>query len=271
MNDIIDTAFEAELPEVIENEVVSNEKQTEIPDDETEAQEDKRLTEAEWLKKERNVVSRRDKQIGKLRAQYEMAQNELNKYRQQPSSQNVQTAELKEPEEGDFKNYHEYIRALERFDRTKDLKAFEERLTAKETHSVREYQQRQWETERDIALDKAGEEYSKQVPDFMNMVAQNATIIQSFPDAIKRVIKEVDAQDVVKAFHAMVENDTLEDLADMTPVQAAAAIVRAANMPQKPASFTRAPAPMTSAKGTTQGQKTLNRMSPQELVDWVNS
>ncbi len=103
------------------------------------------------------------------------------------------------------------------------------------------------------------------------MVAQNASIIQAFPDSIKRVIKEVDPQDVVKAFHAMVENDTLEDLADMTPVQAASAIVRAANMPQKPASITRAPAPMAPAKGNSTGVKTLHRMSPQELVEWVNS
>lgn len=268
MEDIIDNAFEAELPEVVENEAVS--EQAENHENETAEQEEKRLTEAEWLKKERNTVSRRDKQLAKLRREYDATQAELAKYRQQPQQQAV-SSELKEPQENEFKNYHEYIRALERFDRTKDLKAFEDRLNAKETLSVREYQQKQWEVERDIALDKAGEEYTKQVPNFMEMVAQNASVIQGFPDSIKRVIKEVDAQDVVKAFHAMVENDTLEDLADMTPVQAAAAIVRAANMPKKPASITRAPAPMASARGTSQGSKTLNRMSPQELVDWVNS
>lgn len=269
MENIIDNAVEAEAPEAVENEVVATEEQTEAPQNETPEQEEKRLTEAEWLRKERNTVSRRDKQIAKLRAQYEATQAELERFRAQPVQQ--QPTELTEPKESDFQNYHEYIRALERFDRAKDIKALKEELSAKDTHSVQEYRQRQWEAERNAALDKAGEEYAKQVPNFAEMVAQNASIIQSFPDAIKRVIKEVEPQDVVKAFHAMVENDTLEDLADMTPVQAAAAIVRAASMPQKPAPVTRAPAPMAPARGTSQAHKTLNRMSPAELVEWVNS
>ena len=266
MDDIIDNALEAEAPVAVETEAVESEQA-----DSQETAEEKRLTEAEWLKKERNVVSRRDKQIGKLRAQYEATQAELAKYRQQEQPQVAPQAELKEPQEGDFKSYHEYIRALEKFDRAKDLKELETRLSAKDTSSVREYQQRQWETQRDMELDKAGEEYAKLVPNFMDMVAQNATVIQNFPDAIKRVIKEIDAQDVVKAFHAMVENDTLEDLGDMTPVQAAAAIVRAASMPPKIQNVSRAPAPLTQARGTGTGQKTLNRMSPEELVQWVNS
>lgn len=269
MENNIDAIIEAELPEIAENEAVATEEQAETPENETAEETEKRLTEAEWLKKERNTVSRRDKQIAKLRAQYDETQAELQKYRQQPASQ--APAALTEPKESDFQNYHEYIRALEKFDRLNDLKAFKEELSAKDTHSVREYQARQWEQQRNEALDKAGEEYSKTVPNFGELVAQNASIIQAFPDSIKRVIKEVDPQDVVKAFHAMVENDTLEDLADMTPIQAATAIVKAANMPTKPPAITKAPAPMASARGTSQGQKTLNRMSPQELVDWVNS
>lgn len=271
MDNIIDDAFEAEPPEVVNEEAVHTDEQAETPENETTEQEEKRLTEAEWLRKERNLVSREGKRLAKLRQQRDAVLAEIGSYKQQQPPAPQQQAELKEPQEGDYKNYHEYIRALEKFDRAKDLRALRDELTAKETHSVREYQEKQWEIARNTALDQAGEEYAKQVPNFTQMVADNAAIIQSFPDSIKRVIKEVDAQDVVKAFHAMVENDTLEDLADMTPVQAAAAIVRAANMPKKPASITKAPAPMTSARGTGQGQKTIHRMSPQEIVDWVNS
>lgn len=269
MEDIIDNAFEAELPEVVESEAVD--QQAEIPEEETETQEEKRLTEAEWLKKERNVVSRRDKQIAKERTRNAELMAELGKYQQQIKPQPVQSNERPDPNDPKWKNYDEYVDARQDWKLEQAQKALREELNAKDTNSVREYRQNQWEAERDAALDAAGEAYAKEVPNFMALVEQNASTIKAFPIAIKRTIKEMDAQDVVKAFHAMVENDTLEDLSDMSPVQAAAAIVKAASMQRKSTPITRAPAPMASARGTSAGQKTLNRMSPQELVDWVNS
>lgn len=275
MTNEIETIVEAEAPEVVETEAVI--EQAETPETETSAQEEKRLTEAEWLKKERNVVSRRDKTIGKeralrnqLEAQYQAAQAELAKYRQfqQQSLQN----ELKEPNPNDFPgDYTAYLRAVNRYDQTKELKAFEERLNAKETTSVSSYREQQFLAQSDTALQQATLEYAKIVPNIEQMIQEHGQTITAFPDSIKRVIREVDPQDVVKAFHAMVENDTLEDLADMSPVQAAAAIVRAAGMPSKSAAFTKAPTPMAAARGTGAPTKTINRMSPEELVQWVNS
>jgi hypothetical protein len=271
MSEEIETV-EAETP-TIETEAAESE-QAETPETETPAQEEKRLTEAEWLKKERNVVSRRDKQIGKYRAQLEAAQAEISKYQrtQQPSTQQTFPAELKEPQPQDFPNdYTGYLRSLAKFDRDSGLREVEQRINAKETHSVSAYREQQFLAASDTALQQATLEYAKAVPNIEAMIEEHGQTIANFPDSIKRVIREVDPQDVIKAFHAMVESDTLEDLADMTPVKAAAAIAKAASMPTKPVAITKAPAPMAAARGTGAATKTLTRMSPAELVDWVNS
>lgn len=263
-----ETAVEAELPEVVETEAVI--EQAEAPETEAPAEE-RRLTEAEWQKKLENAENRAAKRLNRLRRDIEAAKLEATHTQRTQPTPSAQTTELKEPQPQDFpSDYTGYLRAVARFDRDTGLREVEQRLTAKETASVQQYREQQLESQRDAALDAAGAEYAKQVPNFDKMVADNAQTIKNFPDSIKRVIKEVDPQDVVKAFHVMVENDTLEDLADMTPVQAAAAIVKAASMPIKPV-ITKAPNPMAAARGMSAGSKTLNRMSPQELVDWVNS
>lgn len=273
----IDAIIEAELPEIVETEAVETEQAESPETEETEAQEEKRLTEAEWLKKERNTVSRRDKQLAKERQRTAELAAEVERYRSQVQAARPQAVSDerpnpdRKPDGSPWGSYHEFLQADQKYERAQDLKALREELTAKDTHSVASYKEHQFIQQSDHALQNATLEYAKQVPNIEKMIQQHGETISALPEGIKRVIREVDPQDVIKAFHAMVENDTLEDLADMTPTQAAAAIVRAASMPSPKRPISRAPAPMASARGTSSGVKTLNTMSPSELVDWVNS
>lgn len=268
MSDEILDAVLADL-EPIETVEAVEESTTEAEGEPEEAA--KPAEEVQFPKKAVNAISRRDKQIGKLKAQSEFYQAELARMQHAATvaPQKPQSANDGRPNEKDYQNYAEYIEAVQDWKLEKRFQEVTKKQETTQVESVRAAQERQWLNIRSGELDKAAEEYMKTVPDLMTLLDQNAATIQSFPPAIKRVIYEIDAADAVKAFHKMAQDDTLDDLADMTPVQATAAIIRAANA-HNPRPTTKAPTPMASAKGTGSSKNPSN-MTPDELVRWINS
>ena len=125
----------------------------------------------------------------------------------------------------------------------------------------------QWEAERKNALDVAGDAYVKDNPEIAELVEQHADVIRAFPPEINRAIFDSDPMEVIKAFHHMARNGTLEEVSDMSYADAKVAIVRAANA----RTVSKAPAPLKSAKGTSSSSNDLLAKSPDELMAWLKS
>lgn len=239
------------------------------PESENAAEQDagKQDDDTPFPKKAINALSRRDKQIGKLRAQYEAAQAELTKLREAPASKATPATDGA-PKEADFKSYAEYLEArTEYLAEQKIEKRFAEHA-AKTTETAKAQQDTQWQNERIASVDKQSEEFAKQFPEVEAMYHDNADLLQSLPATIKRAFLAADNAPL--AFYNLAKEGKLADLADMS-VEDAKVEIRLAQMatPQKPK--TNAPKPLSASRGSVAASKSLDAMDGDELLAWVKS
>ena len=99
------------------------------------------------------------------------------------------------------------------------------------------------------------------------MYRENQDIIEGYNDATKLAFLEADKPEL--AFYALASEGKLEDLDKMTPTRAARVIALAeikGEEMSKARPVSKAPAPIQQAKGTGTRRKTLDDMSPSELI-----
>lgn len=260
MDDIINQAFESvETAPVeatvapIENEVTATEEgmpEVNTPED------------VPFPKKAINALSRRDKQIGKLRAEQAADRAELQRYREQ-STQKVNNA----PREEDYSTYGEFLKAEILHDVNKG-KAEEsnQRELAESTA-----QQEQWLSERVNYVADRERIAAQSIPDYTHVINQNAEIIQSLPEHVRLAILEADAPEL--ALYTLAKEGHLYDLADMSERSAMLLIGRAEARGEalsKQRTVSKAPTPLEGLKGSG-GGKSINTMNSNELMKWLKT
>ncbi len=102
------------------------------------------------------------------------------------------------------------------------------------------------------------------------MEANNVNAVRNLPQAIKEIVLESDNPSY--AIYQLAKDGQLDDLAEASPARAALMIARAEDKALaqcKPK--TQAPSPLSSAKGTAKGEKSLDQYSPDELRKWMRS
>jgi hypothetical protein len=221
-------------------------------------------------KKAVNAISRRDKAIGKLRAQYEAARTELEAIRasQQQATQKQPNANDGAPKEADYKSYAEYLEARADWIAEQKIAAKFAERDSKQKEAQETEQEAAWRNERIAAVDKAGADFSKEYPDVEALYQENIKTLQELPDTHKKALLAAD--NVPLAFYNLAKEGKLEDLADMSLEDARVEIrVAQLNQPAKPKS--KAPAPLAAARGSVAPSKQLESMSGDELLDWINS
>lgn len=215
-------------------------------------------------KKAINALSRRDKQIGKLKAQYEQAQAEINRLRQQAPQQPQKPQEGGEPKESDFDNFADYMRAVQKYDLQQEIA----KLEGKQQQTQQSAQEQAWVAEREGAVAVQAQAFIKENPDALALVEEYGDVIDELPPQIQRVFLEADNAPL--AFYNLAKEGKLEALATMSPAKAAMEIGKAQlKTPTK--SVTKAPAPMTPAKGTASGTKDPSQMTDAEFAKWRRS
>jgi len=226
----------------------------------------------EFPKKALNALSRRDKTIGKLRAELAAARSANPAATPQPQPQPKPQSPAQPPaaqgdgapKMEDYKNYADYLEARS------DWK-IEQALASRETKQQEAQQQtteQKWVTERETAVETQAVEFIKATPDALAVVQENADVIDAFPAHIQRALLEADNAPL--AVYNLAKEGKLEALASMSPAKAAMEIGRAqAQAPAKPQS--KAPAPLAAARGSVAASKSLESMSGTELLQWVNS
>lgn len=218
-------------------------------------------------KKAVNALSRRDKQIGKLKAEKQQMRQELEELRQKAAPK----AEVKDesPKEDDFETYGEYLRAEARFAAKQELRETQKQQTETKAKADAD----EWEEDRRIAIEENHQEALKTFSDFKTLLDDNSDDKGqiSLSPAARRALLESD--NGAFALHSILKNGALDELNQLSATKAAMLVARhedkaiAASKKQT----TKAPTPMTPSKGVASNSKSLDRMSPDELHKWVYS
>lgn len=252
MNDVINApaapAIEQAAPQAVNEQAAPIAEQAEIQPTE---QTPESVDDAPFPKKAVNAISRRDKQIAKLRGQIQELQARV---------QAPQPSQQKQLNEADFESYGDYLKADITQKAKQDLiKEFEQqKIAEKQTELVREQ----------MAHHEAkSAEYAKTIPDYQHVFMESADVIDALPEHVAQAFLEAD--DAPLAFYALAKEGNLEALANLSPHRAAIEIgkaeLRGAEM-IKARKVTQAPAPMKPNKGTATGTKSIGRMTPEELA-----
>lgn len=211
------------------------------------------------MAKERFLRQEAEKRIADLEAKHKA-----------PESKETQTVNDGRPKEEDYgkngKTWGDYARDLARY----EAKTFaeENKRTTQEQTSEIERQERIQERVEHAADNSVAA--AKTFADFKQVETDNMDVIRSLPDTIKELLRESD--NPAYAFYQLAKDGLLSDLADVSPAKAALMIARAedkALAAKKP--ITKAPAPLSAAKGTATGEKPLQERSGDELRKWLYS
>lgn len=245
-----------------EVEVVETEKADEGQAD-PENQEDTEEANVPFPKKAVNAISRREKQIAKLRAEKAALEAEVSRYRQPQANPQQNQNVSGEPSEDDFDNYGDFLEA-KILHKLKAEKAKEETSNIEQqTAQQRSVYEQQKETE---LMDKMQVHVSK-IPDFKQVIELNADIADEFPEHIVQAFYEAD--DGALAFYNLAKDEKLESLLTMSPARAIMEIAKAQLEPSLKR-VSNAPNPIPASRGSMKTQKSMEDMDGEELLKKLN-
>lgn len=252
-----------DAPEAVEPDVIQ-EAEPEAPQ---QTDEDK-----PFPKKAVNAITRRDRQIGKYKAQLE-DQNRRFAEMQRQIEELTQKSQpkAKEPNEADFDNYGDYLKALATFkpvDQTTE-KVDPEKI---QQEAFQKAQKQIYYNQRLEAVTQQAQKAMQEVPGLSQIIDEYSDVLDSFPPEIEMAFLEAD--NAPMAFYALAQDGKLEQLAQMTPTQAAMEIARAqirGEQMAKASKVSKAPQPIQGVKPGGAGGKSLSDMSADELMKWQST
>lgn len=219
-------------------------------------------------KKAINALSRRDRQIGKLRAEMQAAKQELAALR---SSMSNPKKEDEAPREEDYydKSYGEFLKDTATFaarqEAGKHLAQQRPQLTQEQV------QQQHWAMQRQaVAMEKA-QEASKAIPDFLETVEEYGDVLDELPPHVSNLILSSD--NPALATYNLIKSGRIENLASVPREYAALEVFNAAQKAVVPAKrVSSAPNPISAVRGAgASTNKRPEEMSGKDLLAWVRS
>lgn len=226
------------------------------------------LTLEEKYRKAENKIRHDREKIAKARAKAERLagekaslEAELNRIK----AEREQKANApQKPKMEDFDSVEEYVDAVAQF------RANENKQAPKEAVLTPQQQQEQiWIAQRETAVAQQAQEFIKSNPEALEIVQENADTIDDFPQHIKNVLLASDNPTL--AVVNLAKEGRLEYLGYLPPEMAAIEVRRALSQGGSKTAVSKAPAPISSAKGTAKAEKPLEAKSGKELLKWVNS
>lgn len=249
-----------QTPEKVESpEDKSEEPKKADPKDEAQAEDEPE--DVPFPKKAVNAISRRDKQLAKMRADMAALQAEVSKYRK-PQAQPQQSPKSDDsaPKEDDFDDYGSYLEA-------KLLHAIKMEQSVQQKSQqdqAAQSQKQQWVQQREQEIAQKVETHKAEIPDFMQVIETNADIMDNLPEHVE--IAFLEADDAGLAYYNLAKEGKLEALLTMSPYRAAMEIALAQ---QKKPSLNRvsgAPSPIKPNAGRGSSTKAESELSGEELL-----
>lgn len=237
-------------------------EQTTEPTAEPEPQE-----EQPWPKKAENALAKEKGRTARLkfeRDQERQARQQLEEKLAQYNKPTETKSPTGEPQINDYTQYHEYIRALNKWDNAQT----EASRDAKQKESEAVIGKQAWEDQRSERADEQMETFSKEVPDAHALYDEHKDTIKELPNEIKHAILAAD--NVPLALYNLAKEGKLDDLGAMSLVDAKVEI-RLAQLKQPAKPQTKAPAPLPGSRGSVAGSKNPTDMSPEEALQWYKS
>lgn len=265
MDDIIDSVIaesnavehteeKTAAPETENNEKVADPKKPVDSDQNEKAEVEKDIP---FPKKAERAIERRNKQLSKLREELAAL-----KAAQQPAQQlPKQTVKSSDgPNEDDYENYGDYLVAKAKHELKQEM-ALEKSESQKQQADL---QRQNWVAQREEVIVSTMETHKTNIPDFAQVIAENADIADEFPDHIAQAFYEAD--DAGLAFYNLAKEGKLEALANMSPYRAAMEIAKAEQKKPTLNKVSSAPQPISGATGTARTARGWDQMSGEEII-----
>lgn len=254
-----DVANEVETVESTE----SQEANTEATEKEPE------LTLEEKYRKAENKIRHDREKIAKARAKAERLAGEAQQYKAELEKLRAEREQKatapQKPKMEDFDSVEDYVDAVATF-RAKE----NNQQAPKEAVLTPEQQQEQiWIAQREAVVAQQAREFIKTNPEAVEIIQDNADVIDDFPQHIKNVL--LASENPTLAVVNLVKEGRLEYLGYLPKEVAAMEVQRALSQGGAKAAVSKAPAPISTAKGTAVGTKSPESMSVKEALKWVNS
>lgn len=205
----------------------------------------------------------------KARAKAERIANEAKQYKAELEALRAEREQKatapQKPKMEDFDSVEDYVDAVATF-RAKE----NNQQAPKEAVLTPEQQQEQiWIAQREAVVTQQAREFIKTNPEAVEIIQDNADVIDDFPQHIKNVL--LASENPTLAVVNLVKEGRLEYLGYLPKEVAAMEVQRALSQGGAKAAVSKAPAPISTAKGTAVGTKSPESMSSKELLKWVNS
>jgi hypothetical protein len=268
---------QAAAPEVADNQEQVEQVTAEAPQEEDLSKKtDDELTPEQLAKRQANRKSHENSKLAQMRreareakAQAQQLQAEIERLRQGNQPKTEPKAGSEEPKLDDYETWEDYNKALIKFE-AKQIREAENKQT-QETQKNQELTK--WVDERSSRVDTRITELAQSIPDFENTLEDIEDSIPALSPELARVALEAD--DINLAAYTLHKEGKLLEVLRMPPMRAAMEIakaeVRGAAYLKQPKQVTSAPAPLSPAKGTGSGSKSIERMTPNELKEWLAS
>lgn len=207
-----------------------------------------------------NALSRRDKTIGKLRAELAALKAVQG---QQPAQQAQQSHQSNKsegaPREEDFESYGDYLKASFKYDMQQ-----EQAKTKAEAESQQlTYKEQLWKAEREQAIVQSFDGHKQNLPDFVEVIASFVDVADEFSPEIEKIF--LSAEDPALAFYNLAKEGKLEALATMSPYQVMREVALAEIKKPEVKRISAAPQPIKGATGAATG-RSENALSGAELL-----
>jgi len=221
-------------------------------------------------KKILNAMSHKDRRIGKLTAKQYEAEAKIKQLEEQLATYNKpkESQQSGKPNTANFDNYEDYLQALAEYqvgEKFSESEKKRQQFEAQKNQSV-------YHEERIAKLEENDQAAKASFSDYDNVFSENEALAADMPEHVKQAFLE--AEHPAYAFYAIAKEGKLEDMLNMSERQAIAMIARYEDKGlamSKAKQVTKAPAPMSPAKGTSAGSKSLDAMSGDELLKWIRT
>jgi chromosome segregation ATPase len=203
-----------------------------------------------------NAISRRDKKINKMRAENHQIMQEMTSLKEMIKTLNTGKTS-QEPKIDDYESVTDFVKAVIEY-QTKQNAPKQEPLSQEDAYKSQQMQAK------DAELRAANVRYSKEIPDFREVMDDNVDVFNDMPDDIAELFFQV--EDGAIAAYNLAKAGKLERLASMNPAVAALEIYKAQEGFPAQKKVVPAPKPISTLKGTGAGQKSTDEMSGKELL-----
>lgn len=227
------------------------------------------LTLEEKYRKAENKIRHDREKIAKARAREARVKDELAAARAELAAAKAEREQKasapQKPKMEDFDSVEDYVDAVATF-RAKE----NNQQAPKEALLTPEQQREQvWIAQRETVVVQQAQEFIKANPEALEIIQDNSDVIDEFPQHIKNALLASDNPTL--AVVNLAKEGRLEYLGYLPKEIAALEIQRAVAAGGAKTAVSKAPAPISTAKGRAASEKPLENKSGKELLKWVNS